>query len=91
MNQLRIVISVHGGFVRDVFCSIDNAEVVLVDWDVDPDDPSPDVVEIIDADRTKHALVGAFEARPFSDLSGTTDAAAIVQFHRRPCAETVPA
>ena len=91
MIQPQIVISVHGGFVRDVFCSIENAEVVLVDWDVDPDDPSPDVVQVVDAGGSRRALVGRFEARPFSDLSGTTDAVAIVQFHRRPCAETVPA
>ena len=91
MAQPRIVISVHGGYVRDVFSSIEDVEIVLVDWDVDPNDPSPDVVETIDAGRTKHALVGSFEARPFSDLSGTKDAVAIVQFHRRPCAETVPA
>jgi hypothetical protein len=90
MPHAQIVISVHGGFVCDVFCSIENAEVVLVDWDVDPNDPSPDVVEIVDAGRTKHALVGTFEARPFSDLSGTKDAAAIVQFHRAPSTETVP-
>ena len=91
MSRAQIVISVHGGYVLDVFCSVENAEVVLVDWDVDPDDPSPDVVQVIDIRRSRLALVGRFEARPFSDLSGTKDAAAIVQFHRRPCADPVPA
>jgi hypothetical protein len=90
MPRPQIVISVHGGYVRDVFCSIEHAEVVLVDWDVEADDPTPDVVQVVDAGRSRRALVGRFEARPFSDLSGTNEAAAIVQFHRRPCAETVP-
>jgi hypothetical protein len=45
MPHVQVVISVHGGYVRDVFCSIDNVEVVLVDWEVEPDDLSPDVVE----------------------------------------------
>jgi hypothetical protein len=91
MPRPQIVISVHGGYVRDVFCSIDDVEIVLVDWDIDPNYPPPDVVQVVDAGRSKLALVGRFEARPFSDLSETNEAAAIVQFHRRPCAETVPA
>ena len=77
MNQLRIVISVHGGYVRDVYCSIENAEVVLVDWDVETGDFSPNVVDVIRNGRSRNALVGCFDALPLRDLSGTDEAAAI--------------
>jgi hypothetical protein len=77
MNRPRIVISVHGGFVRDVYCSVENAEVVLVDWDVEPDDFSPNVVEVVRNGRSSNALVGCFDALPLRDLSGTDEAAAI--------------
>ncbi len=91
MPHAQVVISVHGGYVRDVFCSIENVEVMLVDWDVDPNDPTTDVVKVIAGGHSSLALVGRFDSRPFSELSGTSDAAAIVQFHRRPNNQTVSA
>jgi hypothetical protein len=56
MNRPRIVIRVHGGFVRDVYCSVENAEVVLVDWDVEPSELSPAVVDVIRNGRSRDAL-----------------------------------
>jgi hypothetical protein len=79
MNRPRIVISVNGGYVRDVHCSVENAEVVLVDWDVEPGDFSPEVVDVIRNRRSRNALVECFDALPFRDLSGTYEAAAIFQ------------
>jgi hypothetical protein len=82
MNRPRIVISVHGGFVRDVFSSVENTEIVLVDWDVDPNDLSPEVVDVIRNGRSRSALsalVGCFDGLPFRDLSGTDEAAAILR------------
>jgi hypothetical protein len=90
LPHAQIEISMRG-YVRDVFRSIENVKVVLVDWDVDPSDPTPDVVDIVDAGRTRLALVGSFAALPFADLSGRDVAAAVLEYHRRPCAETVPA
>ena len=80
MSQPRIVICVHGGYVRDVYCSVENAEVVLVDWDVEPGVFSPDIVDVIRNGRARNALVGCFDALTFRDLSGTDEAAVITKW-----------
>ena len=78
MNQPRIVIHVHGGYVRDVFCSINSAEVAIVDWDVAPGQADSGVVEVTRQGRRRIALVGRFDAVPLGHLSGTDVEAALI-------------
>jgi hypothetical protein len=79
MPHAQVVISVHGGYVIDVFCSVEDAEVVLVDWDVEPGGFSLNVVDVIRSGRSRNVLVGCFDALPLRDLSGTDEADAIFQ------------
>jgi len=76
VEKPRIIISVYGGLVQDVFCSISDAEVVLVDWDQDPDPPFPRD-DLARGRNNCSVLVGSFEARPFNDLADTDEGFAI--------------
>lgn len=78
MNPLRIIISVYGGVVQDVFCSVADAQVVLVDWDQDSDPPFPRP-DLVHGRQDCTARVGAFEARSMDNLTNTDDEAAIQQ------------
>ena len=73
MNSTRIVLNVHGGVVQELYCSDPDADVRLVDWDVEESDPdAPGIVEIdTGGDRTQFAYVGALPAHPLTDLAGT--------------------
>jgi hypothetical protein len=81
MPRPQIVINAHGGYVRDVFCSVLDAEVVLVDSDVDPL-ISDGVVRFVSGGRERRILVGRFDVLPFRDLSGTDVADAIIRSAR---------
>ena len=75
MDKPRIIISMFGGLVQDVFCSIPDTQVVLVDWDQDPDPPF--VRDDLARGHNCSALVGAFDARSIEDLAATDEEAAI--------------
>ena len=76
MEKPRIIISMFGGLVQDVFCSIPDTQVVLVDWDQDPDPPFPRD-DLARGRNNCSVLVGSFEARSFNDLADTDEGFAI--------------
>jgi hypothetical protein len=65
-----IVVSVQGGIVQDVYCSL-NVEVVLVDWDVDCHDGHPGVVSIHDDRHPVREFVAQLAAKPLAEVIGT--------------------
>lgn len=72
-----VIVSVYGGLVQDVFCSMPEARVVVVDWDQDPD-PAFERVDLVRG-RGCSALVGAFGARPLGELAESDAEAAILE------------
>ncbi len=72
MQRPRIVISVEGGQVQDVFCSDPNAQVILVDWDPEPD-PQTARNGFVPGQHRSAPFVGAFATRPFSDFANTVE------------------
>jgi len=76
VDKPRIIISVYGGLVQDVFCSIPDAQVVLVDWDQDPEPPFPRD-DLARGRNDCSALVGSFYARTLNDLADTDEEFAI--------------
>ena len=78
MNPPLIILSVFGGLVQDIFCSIPDAQVVLVDWDQDPDPVFPRD-ELVHGNGGCTALVGSFDARSIDDLANTDEEAAILE------------
>jgi hypothetical protein len=79
MPKIQIVVSVHGGVVQDVFCSAEEAELILVDWDTELCDPSaPDVAQITDSGGDERlAFVSKCRTEPLETLAGTDVEAAI--------------
>lgn len=72
MANTAIVIVLHKGLVQNVYCSDADAEIVLVDWGVEPCDPTDTrVVEIRTRRRVHTALVQEIEADPIEDLAGS--------------------
>jgi len=73
MSKPAIVLNVYDGIVQDVFCSTPDAQVILVDWDIEDWDRSENgVVEIVDeADRKRHAEIRQYPVFPLKDLFGT--------------------
>lgn len=74
MQKPRIIISVYGGLVQDVFCSVRDAQVVLVDWDQDAEAATE---ESVAKSGPIAPLVGAFAVRPIDDLVDTEEHAVI--------------
>lgn len=67
-GKTRIVISLNGGLVQDVFCTDPEAEVTLIDWDTqDADDGADGLVDV----GTDRAAVGGYAVSPWSVLVGT--------------------
>jgi hypothetical protein len=73
MPHMRVIISVHGGSVQDVFCSDAKADVRLIDWDVEESDPdAPGIFEFTTTDgRRRQVFVGGLSANPLNDMAGT--------------------
>lgn len=73
MQQTRIILNIQGGNVQDVFCSDPNANVQLVDWDVQESDPdAPGIVEVdVEFGRQQLAFVGGLLPNPLTHLTGT--------------------
>jgi hypothetical protein len=79
MSKVQIVVNVFEGMVQAVFCSAEEAEFILIDWDCDRSDRSaPDVAQITDSDGDEvQALVLKCTATPIEELAGTECEAAI--------------
>ena len=72
MANTAIVISLYRGMVQNVYCSDADAEIVLVDWGVEPCDPSDTRVVQIKTRRNVHsAFVQGIIADPIEDLAGS--------------------
>lgn len=73
MPPPTVIINLHGGIVQDVFCSLAEVDVRLVDWDVEgSDQDDPGIVEVALAeDRKRFVFVGGMLANPLDDLAGT--------------------
>ena len=73
MTNTRIILNIHGGTVQDVFCSDPNADVRIVDWDVQEcDADAPGIVEVdVEHGRKQSAFVGGLLPNALADLAGT--------------------
>ena len=70
MTRPQIVLNVHGGVVQDVFSSLPDLHVVVVDWDTEGLD-SPAVVEVSLDGRSCSASVIELNALPLEELAGS--------------------
>jgi hypothetical protein len=79
MPRIQIVVSVHGGVVQDVFCSADEAELIMVDWDADLCDSSDrNIARITEPGGDERlAFVSKCLAEPLWTMAGTDVEAAI--------------
>ena len=72
MANTAIVIVLQRGLVQNVYCSDADAEIVLVDWGVEPGNPADTrVVEIRTRRRVHTAFVQEIIADPIEDLAGS--------------------
>ena len=72
MSSVQIVINVSGGLVQGVYCSTPDAEVTLVDFDVDGvgvDEPR--IVRIIANGLAEYVFVDQFQPHDLESLAGT--------------------
>lgn len=78
MTRPRVIVSVHGGLVQDVFCSVPGVRVLVVDWDVDGSFPGePGIVDVQLATGPSQACVTDVAATSADELAGTDVEAAI--------------
>ena len=78
MTRPRVIVSVHGGLVQDVFCSVPGVRVLIVDWDVDGSFPGePGIVDVPLVTGRCQACVTDTAAESLDGLSGTDVEAAI--------------
>jgi hypothetical protein len=76
MHQPQLVINLNGGLVRDVFCSVPNLQVLVVDWDVGDSFPGePGIVDVALHESTRAAHV---RDMPVESLSGRTTTSSIL-------------
>jgi len=75
----KVVLSISGGVLQDVFASDPAIALIRVDWDTEGSDPSePGVVEIPDGrGGTQLAAVAEYPLLPLTDLVGTETEAAL--------------
>jgi hypothetical protein len=70
MTKPQIVLNVHGGTVQDVFASIPELHVVVVDWDT-AEQESPALVDMfLDGHRCSAAVI-EIPASPLEELAGS--------------------
>ena len=78
MPRPKVVISVYGGVVQDVFCSEPDVQVIVVDWDADGADLGAGYVVVPDKfGQQSPARVSSCEAEPFSAMRETPIEAAL--------------
>ena len=79
MSQVQIIISVSGGLVQDVYCSVPDAEVTLVDFDVEGSFwGDPGIVEIVSGGRPERVFVDQLTPHGMETLAGTDVGQAIL-------------
>jgi hypothetical protein len=67
-----MVIHVSGGLVQAVYCSLPEAEITLVDFDVDGSyRGEPGIVEFVSSGRAERAFVSELPASSFEEMVGT--------------------
>ena len=74
MPRIRIVVSVQGGVVQDVYCSAkEPAELIMVDWDAEGCDSSfPGVAKVVDPEGDERfAYVSKCLTEPLETIAGT--------------------
>lgn len=80
MPRIRIVVSVQGGVVQDVYCSAEEAaELIMVDWDAECCDRlAPDVARVVDPEGDqRYVFVSKCLTEPLWTIAGTDVEAAI--------------
>lgn len=70
MTRPQVVLNVHGGTVQDVFASIPDLQVVVVDWDTDELE-TPALVDLSLDGRRCSAAVVEFPPSPLEELAGS--------------------
>ncbi|HEY3965149.1 MAG TPA: hypothetical protein VGM05_11410 [Planctomycetaceae bacterium] len=70
MTRPQIVLNVHGGIVQDVFASIPELHVVIVDWDTEGLD-SPALVDLSFGGHRCSASVVEIPPEPLEELAGS--------------------
>ncbi len=71
MTRPVVVINVNGGVVQDVFASIPELQVLVVDWDAEASDNNPAQVELQLHGRTYSAAVIELPGLPLEGLAGS--------------------
>jgi hypothetical protein len=72
MTRPQVIINLHGGLVQDVFCSVPDVQVLVVDWDVEGSFPGePGVVDVPLATGPCQACVSDFAVASLNELVGT--------------------
>ena len=81
MTKPRVLLSIYGGLIQDVFSTDPTIELIVVDWDTEDSDTELDeLVEITDAQgKSNRAFVGLQPIRPFDELAGTDTQAALAR------------
>lgn len=78
MTRPRVIVSVHGGLVQDVFCSVSGIRMLVVDWDVDGSFPGePGIVDVPLVTGRCQACMTDVAATSADELAGTDIEAAI--------------
>ena len=78
MPRPQVIISLNGGLVQDVFCSVPGIQVLVVDWDVEGACPGdPGIVDVPLPDGPCRACVTDFPVASMSEVAGTDVEAAI--------------
>lgn len=79
MSKTKVVINLYGGLVQEVFCSDQDADIVVVDWDTETcPEADPDITRITTENGLElGAIVREFDAAPIKLLAGTDCDAAI--------------
>ncbi|MBI3860744.1 MAG: hypothetical protein HY290_02490 [Planctomycetia bacterium] len=70
MPRPQVVLNVHGGIVQDVFSSIPELQVVVVDWDTG-EDMNPAQVDLVLDGRACSATVIDMPHSPLEELAGS--------------------
>jgi len=72
LNRPQIVICLAGGVVQHVYAEGDEAEVILVDWNLEHHDADrPEIVRFLHLGRNRRGLVTTLLAEPLWKLAGS--------------------
>lgn len=93
MTRPQLVLNLSGGIVREVFCSVPEIQVLVVDWDISTAFPGePGVVNVPVAGDYELACISDMAVEPLERLAGTDAEAAIdAAYHQGVLCENVEA